>query len=294
MNRYSRAKVLLGILHHDWCKLFVTLAFVVIVAIIPLTTDTIGGDLEMNAETIAWTKILDVNRLRSTVGHLQGYENRSTWESQWKTARWIADQFESLGIETIIQTYEFKEKNWPNVTAKLPGREKQSEVIMLIAHLDSISHNPHLIAPGADDNASGVAVILEIARVIRSIPLRRSIMFAVLSNEERGTAGSKAFVKQAIKEGLDIQAVVNLDVLGYNRPSWPLYIDAITSHFKFKHKLKALYRMFRNFIYGLFFGKDVIKVAGKNANATLVKATTESIRRYTNLKVKPLIGEDCG
>lgn len=232
--------------------------------------------------------------IQKTIIQLQAYGNRSTWENQWKTAYWIADQFEAIGIKSEIQAYQFKKKSWPNVTASLPGKEIPSEIIMLTAHLDSKSDSPNLIAPGADDNGSGVAVLMEIARAIRKTPLRRSVMFAVFSNEERGEGGSKAFVKRAIRERLNIEGVINLDVLGYNRPSWPVYIGAITSHYKFKHQLKAVYKMFKNYAYGLFDGKDVIKVAGREPNVSLVEKITKIIKEHTSLKVKSLIGEGCG
>ena len=165
---------------------------------------------------------------------------------------------------------------------------------MLIAHLDSIAFNPEKQAPGADDNGSGVAAILEIARIIKDISMKNSISFCIFSNEETGTRGSKAFVKFAKKEGINIKAVINLDVLGYNRPKKPFYLKAVKSHKSFKHKLKAVYRMIKNYCLGYFHGEDVLKVTGRPPNGDLVKRTSKIIRKYSELKVDEIISDDCG
>lgn len=80
-----------------------------------------------------------------------------------------------------------------HVFADIPGRERQSELVMLGAHLDS-----HHIASGASDNAAGAAIAMEAARLIRNlgIPLRRTVRLALWSGEEQRVAGSQDWVRR--------------------------------------------------------------------------------------------------
>lgn len=103
---------------------------------------------------------VQIANLRETVSYLQSFGTRSSRDKQWVSAYWVLSRFNSLGIECNIETYDFKGEKWPNVIATIKGRKRASEVLMIIAHADSISEYPSQ-APGADDNGSGIAVLLE-------------------------------------------------------------------------------------------------------------------------------------
>jgi carboxypeptidase Q len=79
-----------------------------------------------------------------------------------------------------------------NVLAELPGRDKRAEVVMLGAHLDSWH-----AGTGATDNAAGVAIVVEAARILKTLalPLRRTVRVALWTGEEQGLYGSRAYVK---------------------------------------------------------------------------------------------------
>jgi Zn-dependent M28 family amino/carboxypeptidase len=109
-----------------------------------------------------------------------------------------------------------------------------------VAHLDSTAYDSQTASPGADDNASGVAVNLEIARLARYLYPDQTIGFAVVSNEERGQAGSKAYVKSR-KDKDKIQAVIKLDVLRYSRFSNPLQVKALRAQRNFRGMARAIY-----------------------------------------------------
>jgi carboxypeptidase Q len=84
-----------------------------------------------------------------------------------------------------------------NVIAELPGTDKAEEVVMIGAHLDSW-HG----ATGATDNAVGVAVMLEVMRILKvsELPLRRTVRLALWSGEEQGLLGSRAYVQSKVAE----------------------------------------------------------------------------------------------
>jgi len=118
----------------------------------------------------------------------------------------------------------FIELDAPNVYCYLPG-EISSQVIVIGGHYDSRTTNVNdntTRAPGADDNASGSAGVLEIlaASASQGIRYKKSILFAWFSGEEQGLLGSQAFVT-AFKANTSItmEAMINLDMIGYPQPN---------------------------------------------------------------------------
>jgi hypothetical protein len=236
---------------------------------------------------------VDESRLRITISHLQALGNRMTWEKQWQSAHWIGDRLREYGLEVVIHEYEWNERIWPNVIARIQGSQRPEELIMAIAHLDSISYDRTARAPGADDNGTGVAVLLELARILKKTELEQSLVLAVFSNEERGLAGSKAYVK-SLQDRANIKAVINLDVLGYSRPRNPFQISAVSAYRSLRGKARAIYRMGRNFLYGFFYPRQTVIVAGRPANARLGSVVAEALQTGGDIKVRTLVGEDCG
>ena len=96
-----------------------------------------------------------------------------------------------------------------NLEATLPGRTDPDEIIQLISHKDSMSW---IDSPGAHDNAAGTVVNLELARILSSIPLRRTVRI-LFCNEEHTPWTSRAAAEAAMARGDDIIAVLNVDSL---------------------------------------------------------------------------------
>ena len=240
-------------------------------------------------------ELVDESRIQDTVTQLQSLGNRMTWEKQWEAARWIQGKFREYGINAVVHTYEWDGRKWPNVVGTIPGSVKTDRAVMAFAHLDSKSYDERMQAPGADDNASGVALVLETARILRHANVEMNVLFCVFSNEETGAAGSRAFVADSVQDAKSIIAAINLDVLGYNRPnSIPLVkaLDAAQSSFKYKIRV-AVYRTFRNYFLGYFNGSNVVVVAGKPANEQLVRMVSERFRSHSKLRVKEIVSEGC-
>jgi hypothetical protein len=106
-----------------------------------------------------------------------------------------------------------------NVVAFIQGTEVGGGVILIGAHYDSRIANlddGSSFAPGANDNASGMAAVIELARILSARDHRSSIMFVAFSAEEVGRRGSIAFVEGYLKSNPDIQltAMINLDIIG--------------------------------------------------------------------------------
>lgn len=106
---------------------------------------------------------------------------------------------------------------WKNLIVTLPGSSLPNEVIVLSAHLDSIvvrEGNALEAAPGADDNATGVATLLEAARLFSGYQFERTIKIIFFTGEESNLAGSRAYVQDHPTDS--IVGVLNLDMFGFD------------------------------------------------------------------------------
>jgi leucyl aminopeptidase len=103
-----------------------------------------------------------------------------------------------------------------NLVLTIPGQITHTETVALTAHLDSLSPlaTRDTLAPGAEDNASGSAALLEAARLLRYYQFDRSVKLIWFTGEEQGLLGSKAYVTDHSLSGY--QGVVNLDMFGYD------------------------------------------------------------------------------
>ena len=118
------------------------------------------------------------------------------------TRSWYPDE------QILVQDYTIIDEEgigytWKNLIITLPGVELENEIVILSAHLDSTSEvDPKSIAPGAEDNGSGAAALLEAARVLRGKSFQRTIQIAWFTGEEQGLLGSRAFVEMLDKSKL--------------------------------------------------------------------------------------------
>jgi hypothetical protein len=126
-----------------------------------------------------------------------------------------------LTTKAQIEVHASYEKNarTMNVVAMLNGKDEklQEEYVIIGAHLDHVGSPAGLLFPGANDNASGSAAVLEIAEafVKGGIEPKRSVIFVLFASEEQGLNGAKHFV-DSWKKGYDkITAMINLDCVGY-------------------------------------------------------------------------------
>ena len=119
-----------------------------------------------------------------------------------------------------VQEYTFSDdegsQQWANIVVTIPGQTRPQEEILLTAHIDSATYDfdPKAPAPGADDNASGVAALLEALAVFSQYEFDRTVKIIFFSGEEYGLWGSRAYTQQNDMDA--VQAVINLDVISYD------------------------------------------------------------------------------
>jgi hypothetical protein len=119
----------------------------------------------------------------------------------------------------------------PNVVGLLPGTDSvlKHEYIVVTAHLDHVGIRNGQIYNGADDNASGSAAVLEAAEAAAMAPSKRSIIFVLLTAEEKGLLGSMYFADNPPVPIENIVLNINLDMVGRNSPDWPESLLAMGS-----------------------------------------------------------------
>lgn len=140
----------------------------------------------------------------------------------------LARELKRIGGDTFsVKMHQFHEgRVLYNVEAELRGNESD-EIVLITAHLDSTAAKSEPYsgendpAPGADDDASGVAAVLAIADVIKKLsevkPTKRSIRFVLFNAEEQGLVGSKAYARDQAAFAAPIVAVYQMDMIGYNK-----------------------------------------------------------------------------
>ena len=100
-----------------------------------------------------------------------------------------------------------------NVIGLVPGRERQRKLLVITAHHDHLGIRDGVLYPGADDNASGVAVLLAAARHFVRNPPRHPMMFAALDAEEIGLRGARALIDSPVLPRNGIAMAINLDMV---------------------------------------------------------------------------------
>lgn len=161
-----------------------------------------------------------ISSTRDTPALFSGAENAPAY-------RWLREQLLALYPESYIEDQEFRENylcenntctGWRNLTLTVLGHDLSEEEILVTAHIDSISTNDAVsLAPGADDNSSGAATLLELAALLPDLKLRRTVKLIWFTGEEQGLTGSSAWVGSHSLG--HIRGVINIDSIARDNNS---------------------------------------------------------------------------
>ena len=167
---------------------------------------------------------VNMDSLQATVQHLQDYQSR-IWNSTnaFTASDWIAGRMQALGLE--VEQQAFNASTWmgsgaaaPNVIGIQRGTLYPDTYVVCGSHFDSFSYEAMSgggTAPGADDNATGVASVLESARIMTQYEFEYSIVYCCYGCEEMGLYGSEAYASRCQQQGMDIIGYFNNDMNGY-------------------------------------------------------------------------------
>ena len=197
---------------------------------------------------------IKASQIKQTIETLVGFGTRNTLTSMQTdlppgqginaAADWIAQQFEAIShqcggcLEVKRDTFVAdpasgepwarripKPTKLTNVYAIMRGTDpvRARHMVLVTGHYDSINSHPFAnwadtsgAAPGANDDASGVAVSLECARALSRLKLPTTVVFVAVAGEEQGLVGSEHLAKLARSEGWNLEAVLNNDIVGGN------------------------------------------------------------------------------
>jgi len=162
---------------------------------------------------------LDQAQLLSTIRELSTRTTRHFRSPTGAAASaWLAERWRSFTTRPDV-TVELFDHGYAqkSVILTIPGGARANEVVVLGGHLDSISFRSGGSAPGADDDASGIATLTEVARVLLAKDIRpaRTIQLIAYAAEEVGLRGSQDLVRSYQKRGVNVVGVLQLDMTNY-------------------------------------------------------------------------------
>lgn len=173
--------------------------------------------------------VAEVNQtnLQNTVQHLEDYGTRNCYQPTSVDAQnWIKAQFESFGLPVEIMDFPMSGGNASdNVIATKVGSVYPDEFVIIGAHYDSYSYSG--AAPGADDNATGIAGVIEAARILSQYDIDRTVVFCAFSGEEYGLYGSDAYATRCNNDDMNILGYFNIDMSGYLQSGSYIHTDVI-------------------------------------------------------------------
>jgi Zn-dependent M28 family amino/carboxypeptidase len=148
--------------------------------------------------------------LLNLVGPRDPYANLQALDA---AADYVAGEFGRCGLAVSEEPFEAEGRRVRNIVGTCPGARLQEEVLV-VAHYDTKPGTP-----GADDNASAVAAMLEAARLLSSRRWQRTLTFVGFTLEEYGYQGSRRFARQAKRERRQIVGVLDLEMVGFTSQS---------------------------------------------------------------------------
>ena len=165
-------------------------------------------------------------RIENHLGALMGERNpHSSPESLKRCADYIADQFRRSQLTVQEEQVPFEAGASDNILGYKKGTAGDLDPFVLAAHYDTVEGSP-----GADDNASAVAALLETAHCLQSVPLKTPLVFAAFTLEEYGFLGSHHHIVEAKKNNKGFCGMISLEMVGYRdstpgSQSYPVYVD---------------------------------------------------------------------
>jgi Zn-dependent M28 family amino/carboxypeptidase len=191
-----------------------------------------------------------------------GPRNLDYYDNLGKTVQLLNQELTTIGYTVDRQTYQALGKSYENLIVEIKGKSRSQDIVVIGAHYDSAFN-----APGSNDNGSGVAAVLALARAYAQRQPERTLRFVLFANEEppfnwNEGMGSLVYAKQCKSRGEKIIAMISIETIGY-------YSDEPNSQ-RYPQPLDKLYPSTGNFI----------AFVGNLASRELVRAAIVSFRHH--------------
>ncbi|WP_295196903.1 M28 family peptidase [uncultured Brevundimonas sp.] len=201
-------------------------------------------------------------------------QGRDTGSEGGKRARaYIVSRLEAMGVQAPpfgrLQRFEapgrtregVKTFSGVNIVGLIPGTRVADRYIVVTAHYDHVGVNDGQIFHGADDNASGVATMLELAARLKAQPPEHSVLIVALDGEERGLLGAREFVKAPPVPLSSLSLNLNFDMTARAETDGHLWVTGTYQHPNLRPVLEAVVP---NGAVSFAFGKDTPQDTGEN------------------------------
>jgi Zn-dependent M28 family amino/carboxypeptidase len=206
------------------------------------------------------------------LGGLIGERNLARFSALEAAAAYVRRAFREVGYEPADHPYDVNGKTCVNIDCEVRGQSRPGEIVLAGAHYDSV-----FMSPGANDNATGVAAVLEIARLLRGRRLARTVRFVGFVNEEppyfqTQEMGSLVYARMCRARGDDIVAMFTPETIG-------CYTDAPGSQ---RYPIRIPFPL------SLWFPKigNFVMFVGDFASGLLVRRTSRSFRRHSRFRCR--------
>jgi len=146
------------------------------------------------------------------------------------SAIYIYQFFEGLGYPAHFHNFTINGISAQNVYAIKRGAIYPDEIVVIGAHYDSISENPNTFAPGANDDGSGTAAVMHVARLFSGVNTDRTIFFVVFSGEEQGLFGSQIFVNLIKNNKWNVVNTICLDMISYSGSFFGVTVEGTSKY----------------------------------------------------------------
>lgn len=216
------------------------------------------------------SQLLDDVRILSA-DDMQGRDTGS--EGGERSRAYIVSRLEAMGVQAPpfgrLQRFEatgrtregVKTFSGVNIVGLIPGTRVADRYIVVTAHYDHVGVNDGQIFHGADDNASGVATMLELAARLKAQPPEHSVLIVALDGEERGLLGAREFVKAPPVPLSSLSLNLNFDMTARAETDGHLWVTGTYQHPNLRPVLEAVAP---NGAVSFAFGKDTPQDTGEN------------------------------
>jgi len=155
--------------------------------------------------------------LGALIRKLEDFQTRYSSTPQCESAgTYLFNFLNDLGLQTGYDSFSFGNGYVSrNVVGVIPGRVAPDREVIICGHYDSFSDQARTLAPGADDNASGTAAVMELARIMKDQAFNFSLKFICFSAEEWGLLGSQHYALEGMRSREKIIGVINMDMIAF-------------------------------------------------------------------------------
>ncbi len=172
--------------------------------------------------TDSLANLVDQDSVYAFDTRLEAFRTRYIYSDSILAARdWITAKFHAWGYTDVTTpSFYYNGSLLFNIMAVKPGYAEPDAVIVIGGHYDSITYGqvpgPMEYAPGADDDGTGTVTVLELARILKDVPLRKTVIFMAFTAEEQGLVGSGVAAQNFASNGTNVEVMLNFDMVAYD------------------------------------------------------------------------------